>query len=141
MMTDFDKQAFMDDLNRLNSELEVELQVLRTWLETACMLFVALDERGGFRYWNREWTRVLGWTTQDLKSMTIWEIIHEDDLEDTRRVWDKYIVGDEPVHPSLGFFTNRYRKKDGGDVTLTWYPMPKNRIGKLVVGAARYCQI
>lgn len=140
-MSDFNKAKFMAEMNQLNAELEVELEVLKTWLETACMLFVALRSDGSFRYWNREWTRVLGYTTEEIKKLTIWDLIHEDDLEDTKRVWDKYIKNGEPVDQGLGFFTNRYRAKEGHFVTLTWYPMHKNRISDLVVGAARYCQI
>ena len=140
-MSDFNKAEFMAEMNQLNSDLEVELQVLKTWLETACMLFVALEPDGTFRFWNREWSRILGWTTDDLKKKTIWDLIHKDDIEDTRRVWKQYVVGKAPSGTHLGFFTNRYRAKDGHYVTLTWYPMQKNRIGELVVGAARYCQI
>jgi PAS domain S-box-containing protein len=68
---------------------------------------------------NPAWTTVLGWTEAEVQSMSIFELLHPDDVEPTRGGF-AYLKQGNPI---LGF-ENRYRRKDGGYNWFAWAAAP-----------------
>src|SRR3984957_19524760 len=106
-------------LRELNRELErrvVERAQARgrTW-QLSPDLLGALNSKGYFETSNPAWQSVLGWSEADVASMSIFELLHPDDAEDTRAGFELTLVG----KPALRF-VNRYPCKDGGFRWISW---------------------
>jgi diguanylate cyclase (GGDEF)-like protein/PAS domain S-box-containing protein len=75
---------------------------------------ISLD--GRFTLLNPAWEAVLGWTREELEANPIDELIHPDDVEQTRAL---LLAGNHrPAY--LENFTNRYRHRDGSWRWLLW---------------------
>jgi PAS domain S-box-containing protein len=110
-------------LRELNANLE--RQVLershiggRTW-QVSPDLLGALNSHGYFETSNPAWQTVLGWSEAEVASMSIWELLHPDDLERTRGGFQLTQEG----QPAIGF-PNRYRRKDGSYRWISWVGVP-----------------
>jgi PAS domain S-box-containing protein len=111
-------------LRQLNAELE--RQVLEraqarglTW-KLSPDLLGALNSKGYFETANPAWEKVLGWTEEEVVSMSIFDLLHPDDLEHTRAGFELTQVG----QPALRF-ANRYRCKDGSYRWISWIGIPE----------------
>jgi PAS domain S-box-containing protein len=106
-------------LRELNRELErrvIERAQARglTW-QLSPDLLGALNSKGYFETSNPAWQSVLGWTPDEVASMSIFELLHPEDIEHTRAGFELTLVGT----PALRF-VNRYRCKDGGYRWISW---------------------
>src|SRR5208282_2990138 len=106
-------------LRQLNADLErrvIERAQARslTW-KLSPDLLGALNSKGYFETSNPAWQSVLGWSEQEVASMSIFELLHPDDVEHTRAGFELTLVG----QPALRF-VNRYRCKDGGHRWISW---------------------
>ena len=106
-------------LRELNGELErrvIERAQARglTW-QLSPDLLGALNSKGYFETSNPAWQTVLGWTEAEVAAMSIFELLHPDDVEHTRAGFELTLVG----QPALRF-TNRYRCKDGSYRWISW---------------------
>jgi len=70
---------------------------------------------GYFKTVNPAFLQVLEYSYEELLATPFFEFVHPDDLEATRTEVDKLRHGDAILN-----FLNRYRKKDGQYVTLSW---------------------
>ena len=112
-------------LRQLNAELEhqvIERAQARglTWRLSPDLLG-ALNSKGYFETANPAWQSVLGWTEAEVLGMSIFELLHPDDLEHTRAGFELTQVG----QPALRF-ANRYRCKDGGYRWISWIGIPED---------------
>lgn len=112
-------------LRQVNVELErqvIERAQARglTW-KLSPDLLGALNSKGYFETANPAWESVLGWTEAEVISMSIFELLHPDDLEHTRAGFELTQVG----QPALRF-TNRYRCKDGNYRWISWIGIPED---------------
>jgi PAS domain S-box-containing protein len=112
-------------LRQLNADLErqvVERAQARglTW-KLSPDLLGALNSKGYFETANPAWESVLGWTEAEVVSMSIFELLHPDDLEHTRAGFELTQVG----QPALRF-ANRYRCKDGSYRWISWIGIPED---------------
>ena len=112
-------------LHQLNADLErqvIERAQARglTW-KLSPDLLGALDSKGCFQTANPAWEAVLGWTDEEVVSMSIFDLLHPDDLEHTRAGFELTQVG----QPALRF-TNRYRCKDGSYRWISWIGIPED---------------
>ena len=112
-------------LRELNANLERQLaersQVRdRTWQVTPDLMG-ALNSRGYFETSNPAWMTVLGWTPEEVASMSIWELLHPDDVERTRGGFNLTQIG----QPAISF-PNRYRGKDGSYHWISWVGVPED---------------
>jgi PAS domain S-box-containing protein len=112
-------------LRQLNADLErqvIERAQARglTW-KLSPDLLGALNSKGYFETANPAWESVLGWTEDEVVSMSIFELLHPDDLEHTRAGFELTQVG----QPALRF-ANRYRCKDGGYRWISWIGIPED---------------
>jgi PAS domain S-box-containing protein len=85
---------------------------------------------GYFKRVNPAWTRVLGYSFEELTSRPYLEFIHPDDIASTRSAERTVAAG------GIESFENRYRTKDGRYRWLNWNSQPDPR-GELIYAAAR----
>jgi len=95
------------------------------------MLFVICDFNGYFKWLNPVWTKVLGYTVDELCSRPFFEFIHPDDRNRTMLAMDKLAKGEEVLD-----FENRYIAKDGSEHWLLWSSLTSAK-GELIYGLAR----
>jgi PAS domain S-box-containing protein len=65
---------------------------------------------------NSRWQSCTGWTPEELTSKPFIEFVHPDDVEKTNAHFVEMIEGGIESHD----FQNRYAKKDGGWLLLSW---------------------
>jgi PAS domain S-box-containing protein len=106
-------------LRELNANLErqvIERGQARglTW-QLCPDLLGALNSKGYFETSNPAWQAVLGWSEEEVASMSIFELLHPDDVEHTRAGFELTLVGQPAIR-----FANRYRCKDGSYRWISW---------------------
>jgi PAS domain S-box-containing protein len=106
-------------LRELNADLErrvIERAQARslTW-QLSPDLLGALNSKGYFETSNPAWQTVLGWSEGEVASMSIFELLHPDDVEHTRAGFELTLVGQPAIR-----FVNRYRCKDGSYRWISW---------------------
>ncbi len=92
------------------------------------MLCVA-DTDGYLIRVNPTWTRVLGYTPQELNGMRFLDLVHPDDVQSTLDIVSRLVRQESVVN-----FINRYRHKDGSWRYIEWFSQPE---GRLVYAASR----
>jgi PAS domain S-box-containing protein len=103
-----ERRAAEEALRGLNADLEkrvIERAQARglTW-QLSPDLLGALNSEGYFETSNPAWQTLLGWSEIELASMSIFELLHPDDVEHTRAGFELTLVG----KPALSYL-NRYR--------------------------------
>jgi len=78
-------------------------------------LLATISIDGRFTLLNPAWEQLLGWSLQELLEQPIQDLIHPDDVEQTRTMM---LAGERPAE--LENFTNRYRHRDGSWRWLLW---------------------
>jgi PAS domain S-box-containing protein len=86
----------------------------RTW-NLSPDLLGALNSKGYFETSNPAWQTILGWSEGEVASMSIFELLHPDDVEHTRAGFELTLVGQPAIR-----FVNRYRCKDGSYRYISW---------------------
>jgi PAS domain S-box-containing protein len=112
-------------LRELNADLErrvIERAQARgvTWQVTPDLMG-ALNSQGYFETSNPAWKSILGWSEAEVTSMSIFEMLHPDDVERTRAGFDLTQIGQPAIR-----FPNRYRCKDGGYRWISWVGVPED---------------
>jgi hypothetical protein len=112
-------------LRELNAELERRVigrtQARgRTW-QVSPDLLGALNSQAYFETSNPAWKTVLGWSEEEVASMSIFELLHPDDVERTRAGFNLTQQGQPAIR-----FPNRYRRKDGGYRWISWVGVPED---------------
>jgi hypothetical protein len=114
-------------LRELNADLE--RQVIertqargRTW-QVSPDLLGALNPEGYFETSNPAWKTVLGWTEEEVARLSIFELLHPDDVERTRAGFALTQKGQPVIR-----FPNRYRCKDGSYRWISWVGVPEDRL-------------
>jgi hypothetical protein len=112
-------------LRELNTELErrvIERAQARgmTWQVTPDLMG-ALNSQGYFETSNPAWQTILGWSEAEVAGMSIFEMLHPDDVERTRVGFDLTQIGQPAIR-----FPNRYRCKDGGYRWISWVGVPED---------------
>ena len=114
-------------LRELNADLErrvIERTQARgrTW-QVSPDLLGALNADGHFETSNPAWASVLGWSETEVAAMSIFDLLHPDDVERTRNVFNLTLGGQPAIR-----FPNRYRCKDGGYRWISWVGIPEDRM-------------
>lgn len=78
-------------------------------------LFCIVDLDGNFIKINKAWKKTLGYSASELLGSKFLDLIHEDDINETLKVFDK-LAKDK----LLTNFINRYRAKDGKYHYIEW---------------------
>lgn len=117
-----------EEIKMENEKRKLTEQELELYLSTAVDLVASFDEDGCFISVNSNWTKLLGWSEEDLLNHSYTEFIHIDDME-------KYISITDMID-TTNKLANRYRCKDGKFIWLDWnfkYDSEKN----IVIGTAK----
>lgn len=112
-------------LRDLNAELERKVIQRtqargRTW-QVSPDLLGALNSEGYFETSNPAWMTVLGWTEEEVASMSIFELLHPDDVERTKVGFNLTQLGKPAIR-----FPNRYRHKEGHYRWISWVGVPED---------------
>ena len=78
-------------------------------------LLATVNSEGYFETANPAWMTVLGWTEAEVTSVSLFELVHPDDVERTREQATLTLQG----RPAIKF-TNRYRRKNGTYCWISW---------------------
>ena len=118
-----DRKLAEQRLHDLNVELERQIiersQERGTTWQVSPDLLGALNSHGYFVTSNPAWMTVLGWTEAEVASMSIFELLHPDDVERTRGGFNLTQQGQPAIR-----FPNRYRCKDGRYRWISWVGVP-----------------
>ena len=112
-------------LRELNADLErkvIERAQERgmTW-QLSPDLLGAVNSEGYFVSSNPAWKTVLGWSEEEVASLSIFEFLHPDDLERSRRGFELTQQGQPAIR-----FRNRCRCKDGSYRWISWTGIPED---------------
>lgn len=100
-------------------------QYKRAENERACLFDLSIDMLcvvgfdGHFRQLNPAWTRVLGWTEEELKNRPWHQLVHPDDRPKAMSAGEQLQNGKPVLH-----FENRYRCRDGSYRWFAWTASP-----------------
>ena len=78
-------------------------------------LLGTVNLEGYFETANPAWMTVLGWTEAEVTSVSLFELVHPDDVERTR----EQSILTQQGKPAIKF-TNRYRRKNGSYCWISW---------------------
>ena len=111
-------------LRELNADLERQVEqrtILRSrfWQISPDLLGI-LNGDGYFESSNPAWHAILGWSENEVRETSIFELVHPDDLERTQAGFEQLKQGN-PIRR----FENRYRAKDGGYRWFAWSAAPQ----------------
>jgi len=101
------------------SELPAAAFAAETFFDLSLDLLCIAGTDGRFRKVNPAFTRVLGWTRDQLLARPFYDLVHPDDLEATKREVAKLAQG----IPTISF-ENRYQCADGSYRSLSWTSQP-----------------
>ncbi|MGF6774751.1 PAS domain S-box-containing protein [Paraburkholderia sp. GAS199] len=118
-----DQKSAARALERLNRTLEQQVAEStadrdRMWRLSTDIMLVA-DFQSIIVAVNPAWTQLLGWEQNELIGRTFLEFVHPDDRVDTLAE-----VGELSEGLRTYKFVNRYRRRDGSYVTLSWTAVP-----------------
>ena len=122
-----DQRTSADSLRERNESLEQRV-ALRTqerdqiWNVSRDLLLVA-DLEGRWLAVNPAWTRMTGWTEDELLGDRAADLVHPEDREKTREELRHLAAGESTVR-----FENRIRTRDGGYRILSWTAVPADRL-------------
>jgi PAS domain S-box-containing protein len=103
--------AFDDFQPRMDDQ---DAERARLW-DVSIDLLGILGAHGYFESTNPAWGRALGWTAEEIRRTSLFELIHPDDVEKVRAGLRDVAAGEPVLH-----FESRFRRTDGGHRWLSW---------------------
>lgn len=85
----------------------------RDLFENATDLIQSVDANGGFQYVNTAWRKALGHSGKKALGLTLWDVVHPEDLEHCRQVFARLVGGEE-----VGTVRIAYQARNGQKVLL-----------------------
>lgn len=113
----------------ISKEYELEKQI-EGFLDFNLDLLCVADLDGNFHKINKRFQDALGYSDQELNGTSFLALVHEDDLESTRKVLE-----DLASRKGVNGFVNRFRCKDGSYRYLEWVSQPA--VGNYIYASAR----
>ena len=106
--------VYVDVTRRVQSEaaLRASDERWRAIFESAGVGIATGDLDGGVLSMNPTFQRMLGYTEDDFRNLTVFEFTHEDDRGETRRYFSRIITGQQTGYR----LEKRYRRKEGATV-------------------------
>jgi PAS domain S-box-containing protein len=114
-------------LRELNADLEREVAERsqarsRAW-RLSPDLMGALNAEGYLESSNPAWQVTLGWSEDEIRETTIFELLHPDDVERSRADFELCLSGQAMLR-----YSNRYRSKGGDYRWISWFAIPEDRL-------------
>jgi len=115
-------EAMLLDLNADLERQVIERTQARglTW-QVSPDLMGALNADGSFETSNPAWRAVLGWSEDEVSRMSLFDLLHPDDVEPMRDGFSRGREGDQALK-----FSNRCRRKDGTYRWISWVGVPED---------------
>ncbi|MBX2975682.1 MAG: PAS domain S-box protein [Ignavibacteriaceae bacterium] len=120
----FFETAFVDITNEKTNKEELE-----RFFDINLDLLCIADSEGNFLKINNEWSKILGYSREQLESRKFLDFVHPDDIASTLSVMQELSEQKQVLK-----FVNRYRCSDGTYRHIEWLSQPH---GKLIYAAAR----
>jgi PAS domain S-box-containing protein len=120
----------MKKLTELTEGLSGQKSELDSMFDSAVNLMCICGADMHFKKLSPSWTKLLGWSEEELTSSPWLFFVHPDDVGLTTIVGNNMVLG----NPAK-LFVNRYRAKDGSYRTLLWN-VPHFGESGLVIGSA-----
>ncbi len=114
---------------KTEAELQEKTEELESFFTLTPDLLTIANTDGYFLRTNPSWSRLLGYSDEELTNTKFLDFIHPDDLKPTL---DR--MAELAAQQKVFNFTNRYRCKDGSYKYIEWHSQPS---GKLIYAAAR----
>lgn len=118
--------------NRERSRLEMKVIEMDNFFFLSPDLLCEATMDGYFRRVSRSFSLELGYTENELLTIPFMDLVHEDDRKETEAVMQNLVVEDK----SIAFFHNRYRRKDGQYIILSWNAIP-HKATNIIYATAR----
>ncbi len=118
-------RTFNDMADELEQRL-MSLQEYRRFFDVSLDLLCIAGTDGYFKEVNPSFTRVLGWSADELTRQPFVDIVHPDDVEPTIHEIEKLSQGIPTVS-----FENRFQCADGTYARLRWTAFPEAETGRL----------
>ena len=115
--------GFVKDVteSKLAAEALIESEErFRSFFELTADMMVISDINGYFRDINSSWSKVLGYSSEELLEKPFLEFIHPDDLDLTKQIIEEKLRQGDTVLS----FENRYICKNGSTIWLEWTSQP-----------------
>jgi PAS domain S-box-containing protein len=113
-------------VRRKNNTLLKAQKEFENFVDLSKDLVAIANVDGMFYKLNPAFTRVLGYSEEELKGMPFVNFIHPDDIDKTYKEVEKLGQGEKTIS-----FENRYRTKSGEYVVLSWNASPDPATGNL----------
>jgi PAS domain S-box-containing protein len=107
-------------------QLEEQLKEFEHFFNNSNDFSCIANKDGYFEILNPSFTKVLGYSQNELSENPFLNFVHPDDITATLQEYDKLKSGATVIH-----FFNRYRKKDGSYLWFDWNASPNPVTGKL----------
>ncbi|HRH67244.1 MAG TPA: response regulator [Bacteroidia bacterium] len=113
-------------------ELKIANSVLENFFMLSSDFMCIATEDGYFRKISASFIKDLGYSEEELTRLPFMTFVHPEDIPETIAVLES--LGTR--HENILFFRNRYRRKDGSYMWVSWNAYP-NPVDKLIYATAR----
>ncbi len=100
-------------MKRDQEALRASEERYRDLFENATDLIQSVSPDGTFEYVNTAWRETLGYTAEEVKRLSVWDIVHPDQLDVCKNHFERTMRGEE-----VGSFRTSFRTKDGRAITV-----------------------
>lgn len=99
----------------------LELQHYKQLFDISDDIMCIVDYDGNFKHVNQALENIIGIPKTELINRTIYDFLHPDDIEHTKKELNQSITGNQSIH-----FKNRCLQKNGNYINLQWGINPEN---------------
>lgn len=105
--------SFLDitDIRQTEKELRSSRKNYHLLLQNANDMIQSMRHDGTFEFVNRKWLHTLGYSEQESKHLTIWDILHEENFEEYKSIFKNAGAGDQ-----LSDIDTVFRTKSGNTI-------------------------
>ena len=103
------------ELQQSNYKLEERTDLLRTFFEVSQDLIGVIQPSGKLIAWNHSWSDELFFENDEIAKLNVWDIIHPEDLENTKVEFQKMMT-----NGTIKLFLNRFLTKSGDCIYVEW---------------------
>ncbi|MFN3918170.1 MAG: histidine kinase dimerization/phosphoacceptor domain -containing protein [Flavobacteriales bacterium] len=110
-------------VNDITEKIQIERE-LQNFFNASIDLLCIANQQGYFVKISPSWSKLLGYTTEELCQKPFVNFVHPDDLEKTYYEMNRLNEGALTL-----YFENRYRRKNGDYITISWNAIPDKFTG------------
>ncbi|MBW1972878.1 MAG: PAS domain S-box protein [Deltaproteobacteria bacterium] len=96
------------NIKRYIKELTIKEEQIRNLIDNIHDMIQIVNPDGHFFYVNNLWKRLLGYSDEEIKNLTLWDIIHPNYIHYSKEIFEKLIKGENVLT-----FENLFVAKDG----------------------------